>query len=105
MKTCIATEEGFACTNQLIQTVKDGNCKPYMYRSALNYYAEFVQDAWRPQSRAARREWVLRQPRRTAVVSKKLPARFDDHKVNNFDLYVQARKKIILYFKIITLIF
>lgn len=39
LKTCIATEEGLACTNQLVQTVKDGRCKPFLYRSALNYYA------------------------------------------------------------------
>lgn len=41
MKTCIATEEGLACTNQMVQTVKDGNCKPFLYRSALNYYAAY----------------------------------------------------------------
>ena len=23
----------------MVQTVKDGNCKPFLYRSALNYYA------------------------------------------------------------------
>jgi len=39
MKTCIATEEGLASINQLVQTVKDGKCKPFLYRSALNYYA------------------------------------------------------------------
>jgi hypothetical protein len=26
----------------MIQTVKEGNCKPFMYRSALNYYAAFM---------------------------------------------------------------
>lgn len=39
MKTCIATEEGLACTNQLVSTVLAGKCKPYLYRSALNYYS------------------------------------------------------------------
>ena len=39
MKTCIATEEGLASTNQVISTVKIGKCKPFLYRSALNYYA------------------------------------------------------------------
>ena len=42
LKTCIATEEGLACTNQMVQTVKDGRCKPFLYRSALNYYAAFM---------------------------------------------------------------
>lgn len=42
MKTCIATEEGLACTNQMVQTVKDGRCKPFLYRSALNYYAAYM---------------------------------------------------------------
>ena len=42
MKTCIATEEGLACTNQLVQTVQDGRCKPFLYRSALNYYAAYM---------------------------------------------------------------
>lgn len=42
MKTCIATEEGLACTNQMVQTVKDGQCKPFLYRSALNYYAAYM---------------------------------------------------------------
>ena len=42
MKTCIATEEGFACTNQLVHTVKCGNCKPFLYRSAMNYYAAYM---------------------------------------------------------------
>lgn len=42
MRTCIATEEGLACTNQMVQTVKDGNCKPFLYRSALNYYAAYM---------------------------------------------------------------
>ena len=39
MKTCIATEEGLACTNQLVETVKLNKCKPFLFRSALNYYA------------------------------------------------------------------
>ena len=42
MKTCIATEEGLACTNQMVQTVKDGRCRPFLYRSALNYYAAYM---------------------------------------------------------------
>jgi len=42
MKTCIATEEGLACTNQMVQTVKDGKCRPFLYRSALNYYAAYM---------------------------------------------------------------
>ena len=42
MKTCIATEEGLACTNQMVQTVKDGRCKPFLYRSALNYYSAYM---------------------------------------------------------------
>ena len=39
MKTCIATEEGLACTNQLFSTVKMGKCKPFLFKSALNYYS------------------------------------------------------------------
>ena len=27
----------------MVQTVKDGNCKPYLYRSALNYYATYMR--------------------------------------------------------------
>jgi hypothetical protein len=42
MKTCIATEEGLACTNQMVQTVKDRQCKPFLYRSALNYYSAYM---------------------------------------------------------------
>jgi len=42
MKTCIATEEGLACTNQMIQTVIDDRCKPFLYRSALNYYSAYM---------------------------------------------------------------
>lgn len=38
MKTCVATEEGLASLNQMAQTVKYGVAKPYLYRSALNYY-------------------------------------------------------------------
>jgi len=38
MKTCIMTEEGFACTNQMVRTALEGKA-PYLYRSALNYYA------------------------------------------------------------------
>ena len=41
MKTCIATEEGLACTNQLISTVKNGKLRPFLHKSALNYYAAF----------------------------------------------------------------
>jgi hypothetical protein len=26
----------------MIETVKSGNCKPFLYRSALNYYAAFM---------------------------------------------------------------
>ena len=42
MRTCIATEEGLACTNQMVNTVKMGQCKPFLYKSALNYYASFM---------------------------------------------------------------
>lgn len=38
MKTCIATEEGLACSNQLVSTVKAGRCKPFLFRTAMNYY-------------------------------------------------------------------
>ena len=31
MLNCIATEEGFACVNQLVQTVKDGIQKPFLF--------------------------------------------------------------------------
>ena len=36
------TEEGLACTNQLVQTVKDGRCKPFQFRAALNYYTNVM---------------------------------------------------------------
>lgn len=26
----------------MVQTVKDGKCKPFLYRSALNYYAAYM---------------------------------------------------------------
>jgi len=39
LKTCIATEEGLACTNQMVQTVKDGKCTPLLFRPALYYYS------------------------------------------------------------------
>ena len=42
MRTCVATEEGLACTNQMVQTVKTGHCKPFLFRSALNYYTNMM---------------------------------------------------------------
>ena len=42
MKTCIATVELLACSNQLVKIVKDGKTKPFLYRSALNYYAAYM---------------------------------------------------------------
>lgn len=42
MKTCIATEEGLACTNQMVQTVQDKKCRPFLYQSALKYYTAFM---------------------------------------------------------------
>lgn len=41
MKSCIKTEEGFACVNQLVRTALETNKHPFLYRSALNYYAAF----------------------------------------------------------------
>lgn len=41
MKQCLATEEGLACVNQMVRTVWDGK-HPFLYRSALNYYAAYM---------------------------------------------------------------
>lgn len=41
LKSCIQTEEGFACVNQLVRTAWEGK-HPFLYRSALNYYAAFM---------------------------------------------------------------
>lgn len=41
LKSCIQTEEGFACVNQLVRTAWDGK-HPFLYRSALNYYSAFM---------------------------------------------------------------
>lgn len=42
MNSCMETEEGLAVVNQLVQTTKNANCKPFLYRSAIEYYACFM---------------------------------------------------------------
>jgi len=42
MKVCIQTEEGLACINQLLRTCKSDSKHPFLYRSALNYYAAYM---------------------------------------------------------------
>lgn len=41
LKSCIQTEEGFACVNQLVRTAWAGT-PPYLFRSSLNYYAAYM---------------------------------------------------------------
>ena len=36
------TEEGLACVNQLVQTVKDRQCKPLLFQQAIKYYAAYM---------------------------------------------------------------
>lgn len=43
MQKCLATEEGFACVNQMVNTIKnDIDYKPFLWKSALNYYAAYM---------------------------------------------------------------
>lgn len=38
VRHCMKTEEGFACTNQLVRQALMPNGHPYLFKSALNYY-------------------------------------------------------------------
>jgi hypothetical protein len=42
LRNCIKTEEGLACVNQLIDAGLNKEKKPYLFRSALNYYTCFM---------------------------------------------------------------
>lgn len=43
MQKCLATEEGFACVNQMVETIKnDIDYKPFLWKSALNYYTAYM---------------------------------------------------------------
>jgi len=41
LKPCIVTEEGLACINQLVETALDPKRRPFLFRSALNYYSAY----------------------------------------------------------------
>jgi hypothetical protein len=41
VKNNLFTEEGFACTNQLCRQALDPNKRPFLYRSAVNYYCAY----------------------------------------------------------------
>lgn len=38
VRHCMRTEEGFACTNQMVREALRPNGHPFLYKSALNYY-------------------------------------------------------------------
>lgn len=41
LKPFLATEEGFASVNQLVEPALDDNKRPYLYKAAINYYTAY----------------------------------------------------------------